>query len=180
MTESDSPRLIGRKEAAAYLGISESTFSLWVATYKMPPCIPGTRKWDRRAIDAKLDEISGLGANDGEDPYDKWMRENSQGSSAGSNAVSEWRAKKLNRQAKYRPQMGLGAKLERVLLEMAAYPERDTVASIAAAGPVLMDQLIEAGAVRLVGLERDAFRYALTEEGRDEAKRITKWRALAP
>ncbi|QIG68676.1 HTH DNA-binding domain-containing protein [Rhizobium phage RHph_TM3_3_14B] len=72
----NKPRLIGRKEAALYLGIAESTFSLWVATHKMPPCIPGTRKWDKRAIDAKLDEISGLGVNDNEDPYEKWMREN--------------------------------------------------------------------------------------------------------
>ena len=72
----NQPRLMGRKDAAAYCGIAESTFSLWVATYKMPPCIPGTRKWDRRAIDAKLDEISGLVVNDNEDPYEKWMREN--------------------------------------------------------------------------------------------------------
>lgn len=56
----DEPRLIGRKEAAAYCGIAESTFSMWVATHKMPPVIAGTRKWDKRAIDAKLDEISGL------------------------------------------------------------------------------------------------------------------------
>ncbi|RYH00279.1 MAG: hypothetical protein EON58_00615 [Alphaproteobacteria bacterium] len=73
----DAPRLIGRKEAAAYCGIAESTFSLWVATHKMPTTIPGTRKWDKRAIDAKLDEISGLDGNDDEDPYDKWERENS-------------------------------------------------------------------------------------------------------
>ncbi|MBB4290619.1 hypothetical protein GGE16_002659 [Rhizobium leguminosarum] len=72
MTE---PRLIGRKQAAVYLGIAESTFSLWVATYKMPPAIPGTRKWDKRAIDAKLDEISGLTPAEKEDPYDKWVRE---------------------------------------------------------------------------------------------------------
>jgi hypothetical protein len=32
----NSPRLIGRREAAAYLGIAESTFSMWVATHKMP------------------------------------------------------------------------------------------------------------------------------------------------
>lgn len=56
----DSPRLIGRKEAAAYCGISPTCFSMWVASHKMPPAIPGTRKWDKRAIDAKLDEISGL------------------------------------------------------------------------------------------------------------------------
>ncbi|TCR07211.1 hypothetical protein [Neorhizobium sp. JUb45] len=73
----NSPRLVGRREAAAYLGIGESTFSLWVATHKMPPAVPGTRKWDRRAIDAKLDEISGLvAANDNvEDEFDKWERE---------------------------------------------------------------------------------------------------------
>ncbi|WHO79671.1 helix-turn-helix transcriptional regulator [Rhizobium leguminosarum] len=71
----DIPRLIGRKEAAEYCGIAESTFSLWVARGIMPPSIPGTRKWDKRAIDAKLGEVSGLGVN--EDPYEKWMRENS-------------------------------------------------------------------------------------------------------
>lgn len=74
---SEPPRLIGRKEAAAYLGIAESTFSMWVATHKMPPPIPGTRKWDRRAIDARLDEISGLDTDDNaEDEFEKWMREN--------------------------------------------------------------------------------------------------------
>ncbi len=50
---------------------------MWVATHKMPPAIPGTRKWDRRAIDAKLDEISGLDTDDNaEDEFEKWMREN--------------------------------------------------------------------------------------------------------
>ncbi|MEH3090749.1 MAG: hypothetical protein PGN20_01640 [Agrobacterium cavarae] len=73
---SEQPRLIGRKDAAAYLGIAESTFSSWVSSHKMPPPIPGTRKWDRKAIDARIDEISGLGSNDDEDPYEKWMREN--------------------------------------------------------------------------------------------------------
>ena len=72
----DQPRLVGRKEAAAYLGIAESTFSMWVATHKMPPTIPGTRKWDRRAIDAKLDEIGGLTSdNYVEDEFEKWERE---------------------------------------------------------------------------------------------------------
>lgn len=74
--KSIAQRLIGRKDAAAYLGIAESTFSMWVASNKMPPAIYGTRKWDKHAIDAKLDEISGLAANDNVDPYEKWMREN--------------------------------------------------------------------------------------------------------
>jgi hypothetical protein len=76
-TDDGSPRLIGRKEASAYCGIAESTFSMWVATHKMPQAIFGTRKWDKRAIDAKLDEISGLAANDnsGETDLQKWRRE---------------------------------------------------------------------------------------------------------
>jgi hypothetical protein len=32
---------------------------MWAAIHKMPPAIYGTPKWDRKAIDAKLDEISG-------------------------------------------------------------------------------------------------------------------------
>lgn len=73
----NGPRLLGRKEAAAYCGIAESTFSLWVSTHKMPTAIHGTRKWDKRAIDAKLDEISGLAANvkNNETDLQKWRRE---------------------------------------------------------------------------------------------------------
>jgi predicted DNA-binding transcriptional regulator AlpA len=71
----DRPRLISRQEAAAYCGINKTTFSTWVTTHKMPPPIPGTRKWDKKAIDAKLDEISGLGANNIEDEYEKMKRE---------------------------------------------------------------------------------------------------------
>lgn len=70
----NEPRLIGRKDAAAYCGIAESTFSMWVATNKMPPALPGTRRWDKAAIDDKLDALRGVAAN--EDPYQKWMREN--------------------------------------------------------------------------------------------------------
>lgn len=73
----NSPRLIGRQEAAAYCGITPTCFSMWVASHKMPPSIPGTRKWDKRAIDAKLDEISGLAVNDNEaeDEFEKWSRQ---------------------------------------------------------------------------------------------------------
>jgi hypothetical protein len=73
----NSPRLIGRQEAAAYCGITPTAFSLWVRTNIMPPAIPGTRKWDKKAIDAKLDEISGLVANDNNtvDEFEKWSQE---------------------------------------------------------------------------------------------------------
>lgn len=70
-------RLIGRTEAANYCGITPTAFSLWVRTNIMPPAIPGTRKWDKKAIDAKLDEISGLAPddNDPDDEFEKWSRE---------------------------------------------------------------------------------------------------------
>ncbi|WP_131818961.1 hypothetical protein [Rhizobium sp. LCM 4573] len=178
---SEPTRLIGRKEAAAYLGIAESTFSLWVSTHKMPPPIFGTRKWDKRAIDAKLDDISGLATDRKEDRYEKWMRE--QGATEagnGGDSLRVWRDKKAKRQAKHKPQMALDAKLERIVLFMAEHPECDTVASIPGAGPHFMDKLIDSGAVRLIGTERSTFRYALTEDGEEEVKRIRKWRSLAP
>lgn len=92
----NEPRLMGRREASHYLGIGESTFSLWVSTHKLPPPIAGTRKWDRRAIDAKLDAISGLDqpANDDmEDEFAKWEREQNaretERASAGKKATSK-------------------------------------------------------------------------------------------
>lgn len=72
----DGASLMGSKEASVYLGIAQGTFSLWVATHKMPPAIPGTRMWDKRAINAKLDEISGIVSSAPEDPYDAWMKQN--------------------------------------------------------------------------------------------------------
>ncbi|WP_197729469.1 helix-turn-helix transcriptional regulator [Rhizobium ruizarguesonis] len=174
------PRLIGRKEAAEYCGISPTCFSLWVSTHKMPPAIPGTRMWDKRAIDAKLDEISGLVSSAPEDPFDKWERENRSGRSSGRDTLAEWRAGKEKRRAKYRPQMGLEYRLESILVYMAAHPECDTAASIPNAGPAMLQTLQKAGAVRLVGTMQEALRYALTEEGNAEAARIKKWRSLAP
>lgn len=174
------PRLIGRNEAAEYCGISPTCFSLWVSTHKMPPAIPGTRMWDKRAIDAKLDEISGLVSSAPEDPFDKWERENRSGRSSGRDSLAEWRAGKEKRRAKYRPQMGLEYRLESILVYMAAHPECDTAASIPNAGPAMLQTLQKAGAVRLVGTMPEALRYALTEEGNAEAARIKKWRSLAP
>lgn len=55
----DSPRLIGRVEAAAYCGIALGTFSLWVATHKMPPAIPGTRMWTNGRSTQSLTKSAG-------------------------------------------------------------------------------------------------------------------------
>lgn len=59
-----TPRLITKAQAAEYLGLSTSAFDNWVAAFRLPRAIPGTRRWDKNAIDAMLDDISGLSAND--------------------------------------------------------------------------------------------------------------------
>jgi excisionase family DNA binding protein len=54
------PRGITREEAAAYCGCGRATFSNWVRRGIIPGPVPGTKRWDRKAIDAALDRASGL------------------------------------------------------------------------------------------------------------------------
>jgi excisionase family DNA binding protein len=66
-----------RAEAAAYYGISASTFSGWVAAGRLPGPLPGTRRWDRKAIEAWLDQLSGIVAASTpvESPLAQWKRQ---------------------------------------------------------------------------------------------------------
>jgi predicted DNA-binding transcriptional regulator AlpA len=61
------PRLLSKKDAAAYLGVSTPTFAKWVAEGLFPPSVSITKMWDKKAIDAQLDKLSGLEANDTDD-----------------------------------------------------------------------------------------------------------------
>lgn len=61
MSHDVSPRVLTRQEAAAYCGLTLSGFHDWVTKGRLPPALPGTRRWDRVAIDAALDRLSGLG-----------------------------------------------------------------------------------------------------------------------
>lgn len=54
------PRLFTRPHAAAYCQCSLATFDSWVRRGLLPLPLPGTRRWDRRAIDAALDRASDL------------------------------------------------------------------------------------------------------------------------
>lgn len=54
------PRLLTLAEAAAYCSLSRRGFLDWVDRGIVPGPIAGTRRWDRRAIDAALDRRSGL------------------------------------------------------------------------------------------------------------------------
>ena len=55
-----TPRLLTRKQAANYLNLSPETFDEWRRQRKAPGPIPGTRRWDKHALDRALDAMSGL------------------------------------------------------------------------------------------------------------------------
>jgi predicted DNA-binding transcriptional regulator AlpA len=67
-----APRLLTRQQAAAYCGLSVSGFSQWVKTGRLPGPIRGTIRWDRKAIDAGLDQASGLEATLQPSPLEEW------------------------------------------------------------------------------------------------------------
>lgn len=56
----NQPRLMSGPDAAAYLGLTPAAFHKWVTEGRIPKPLPGTRRWDRKAIDMALDMISGI------------------------------------------------------------------------------------------------------------------------
>jgi predicted DNA-binding transcriptional regulator AlpA len=67
-----APRLLRREQAAAYCGLSVHGFSEWVRSGRLPGPLHGTMRWDRRAIDAALDQASGLQATLQPSPLEEW------------------------------------------------------------------------------------------------------------
>lgn len=57
---SSAARCLTREQAAEYCGLSVHGFADWVRRGIVPGPIPGTHKWDLKAIDAALDKASGL------------------------------------------------------------------------------------------------------------------------
>lgn len=53
-------RLLSASDAAAYLGLSAAGLREWVEAGRVPGPIPGTRRYDRAALDRALDRLSGL------------------------------------------------------------------------------------------------------------------------
>jgi hypothetical protein len=52
---------MSKKQAASYAGCEPlSAFNNWIRRGIMPGPIPGTHRWDRKAIDAALDRLSGI------------------------------------------------------------------------------------------------------------------------
>jgi hypothetical protein len=53
------PRLLNRKYAATYCGVSETTFNTHIVPHVRPMSIGKKLLWDRKAIDLWLDAPSG-------------------------------------------------------------------------------------------------------------------------
>ena len=78
-------RGLSKKEAAAYCGCETlAAFDQWRAKGIVPGPIPGTTKWDRKALDAALDRASGLVTESAElTPFQRWKAENARKAQAG-------------------------------------------------------------------------------------------------
>lgn len=79
-----TPRGLTREQAAEYCGCETTgAFDTWVKRGIVPGPIPGTTRWDRKAIDHALDGRSGLLSNDPSAIADRWLaqydREDRQG-----------------------------------------------------------------------------------------------------
>ena len=56
------PRGLGREDAAEYCGVEPATFDDWRQKDLIPGPMPGTRRWDRKALDIALDKLSNITA----------------------------------------------------------------------------------------------------------------------
>ena len=71
-------RGLTKQEAADYCGCNTlAAFDRWRREGIVPEAIPGTNRWDRKALDAALDRASGLVTGSAElTPYQRWKAEN--------------------------------------------------------------------------------------------------------
>ena len=53
------PRLVTRQQGVKYCSLSVQGFSEWVRG-RLPSAVPGTTRWDLKAIDLALDAASGI------------------------------------------------------------------------------------------------------------------------
>ena len=71
-----TPRLLSKKKAAAYCGLSLSGFDDWRRRGLLPDPIPGTNRWDIKLLDKALDKLSGLSQPAApatpQSAYDEW------------------------------------------------------------------------------------------------------------
>jgi predicted DNA-binding transcriptional regulator AlpA len=70
------PLVLTRREAARMCGISASTFSIWIKKGILPPPIPGTRRWNRVAIEHGLaGGLTAAPSTNEDSVFDQWKRD---------------------------------------------------------------------------------------------------------
>ena len=72
-------RGLTKQEAADYCGCNSlDAFDRWRQRGIVAQAIPGTTRWDRKALDAALDRASGLVTESTQEltPYQRWKSEN--------------------------------------------------------------------------------------------------------
>jgi hypothetical protein len=82
--DKNHPRGMKIEAVAAYLSLTTSGVHDWVRR----ELIPGTHRWDKKAIDAALDKRSGLAALNPSSAYDEWEAKQT----AGQSALERWKA----------------------------------------------------------------------------------------
>jgi hypothetical protein len=85
-------RGMSKEDAAAYVGCATlSAFNDWIRRGIIPGPVPGTRKWDRMAIDAALDRLSGLHPKIEANlsPYDVWKATQDASTAEGNQLVDQ-------------------------------------------------------------------------------------------
>ncbi|MEY9184881.1 helix-turn-helix transcriptional regulator [Bradyrhizobium sp. USDA 313] len=95
------PRLMSGTDVANYCGITLATLSKWITEGRLPPPLPGTRRWDRKALDLALDKMSGIEApvtHAQEDEYTSWK--NGYEAEKAARAEAEWERKYEARKAR--------------------------------------------------------------------------------
>ena len=73
--QDNGPRLLTRKQAAAYCGASVPTFDKWVRAGALPDAVSFINRWDKKAIDAALDKRSEIAGASSEDRWAQMRRE---------------------------------------------------------------------------------------------------------
>ena len=163
------PRLLTREQAAAYCGYSPSGFSARVADGTLPGPISGLARWDKDAIDRRLDELSGLVPVAPQPAHADFEAEKEYV------IDQEWLAWEIeqNRRASRWPQYDLNLRQAKALDALGKYdptPVASTV--VAGAGNKTFEHLIEKGLASEHGPDRDGDRtFVLTGMGRDEYQR---------
>jgi len=67
-----SPRGLTIEEAARYCGISTDTYKVWESEGWVPRPWPGTRRYDKKAVDLALDRMSGIKEDVKKSPLQEW------------------------------------------------------------------------------------------------------------